>query len=83
MMKWVFLFVAGLLEVGWAVGLKYSDGFTKLVPSIYTILGMIASFHFFIVSIKKSSVRYGICNLDRNWYSRYCNFGSNIVQRTY
>lgn len=41
---WVLLIMAGLFEVGWAVGLKYTDGFTRLVPSVLTVLGMIASF---------------------------------------
>ncbi len=43
-MGWVYLFVAGLLECGWAIGLKYSDGFTKLWPSVLTITAMIVSF---------------------------------------
>jgi quaternary ammonium compound-resistance protein SugE len=43
-MDWVFLFVAGLLEVGWAIGLKYTAGFTKLWPSVGTISAMAASF---------------------------------------
>ncbi|RYD84514.1 MAG: quaternary ammonium compound efflux SMR transporter SugE [Verrucomicrobiaceae bacterium] len=43
-MNWFFLFLAGLLEVGWAVGMKYTAGFTKLWPSVATILTMIASF---------------------------------------
>ena len=42
-MAWFYLFVAGLLEVGWAIGLKYTDGFTNLVPSVLTGLAMIAS----------------------------------------
>ncbi len=42
-MGWVYLFVAGLLECGWAIGLKYSDGFTKLWPSVYTITAMSVS----------------------------------------
>jgi quaternary ammonium compound-resistance protein SugE len=42
-MAWVYLFVAGLLEIGWAVGLKYTEGFTKLTPSVLTIVSMIAS----------------------------------------
>ena len=42
-MAWFYLFVAGLLEIGWAVGLKYTEGFTKLVPSVFTIVSMIAS----------------------------------------
>ncbi len=36
--SWIILFIAGLLEVCWAVGLKYSDGFTKLVPSVFTVV---------------------------------------------
>jgi quaternary ammonium compound-resistance protein SugE len=42
-MAWLYLFVAGLLEIGWAVGLKYTEGFTKLVPSVLTLVSMIAS----------------------------------------
>lgn len=38
--------------MGWAVGLKYSDGFTKLVPTIFTILGMIASYYFLSLALK-------------------------------
>ncbi len=42
-MPWVVLFVAGLLEIGWAVGLKYTAGFTRLWPSVATAVAMIAS----------------------------------------
>ena len=42
-MAWIILFVAGLLEVGWAVGLKQTAGFTRLVPSVLTVLSMVAS----------------------------------------
>lgn len=42
-MPWVKLMVAGVLEVVWAVGLKYTDGFTRLWPSVWTIAAMIAS----------------------------------------
>ena len=42
-MSWVILFFAGLLEVGWAVGLKQSAGFTRLWPSVLTVLAMLAS----------------------------------------
>jgi quaternary ammonium compound-resistance protein SugE len=42
-MAWIYLVVAGLLEVGWAIGLKYTDGFTRLVPSVLTGAAMIAS----------------------------------------
>lgn len=42
-MSWLILLVAGLLEVVWAVGLKYTEGFTKLVPSAVTLVAMTAS----------------------------------------
>lgn len=42
-MVWVVLFVAGLFEIGWAVGLKYAEGFTRLGPSLATVASMIVS----------------------------------------
>ena len=42
-MAWMLLTVTGLLEVGWAIGLKYTDGFTRLVPSVLTLLAMVGS----------------------------------------
>ena len=42
-MAWVILVLAGLLEIGWAIGLKYTEGFTRLWPSIGTILAMVGS----------------------------------------
>jgi quaternary ammonium compound-resistance protein SugE len=42
-MSWIVLFVAGLLEVGWAVGRKYTQGFTRLVPSVLTLTAMAGS----------------------------------------
>jgi quaternary ammonium compound-resistance protein SugE len=42
-MAWVYLIVAGLLEVGWAIGLKYTEGFTRLWPSVLTVGGIAAS----------------------------------------
>ena len=42
-MAWVFLSVAGLFEVGWAIGLKYTEGFTRLAPSVLTLACMAAS----------------------------------------
>jgi quaternary ammonium compound-resistance protein SugE len=51
-MSWVILFVAGLFETSWAVGMKYSDGFTKLYPSIFTILTMAMSVYLLSISLK-------------------------------
>lgn len=42
-MPWIMLVVAGLLEIGWAVGLKYTQGFTKLGPSVATIVAIVLS----------------------------------------
>ena len=42
-LAWIVLFVAGLCEVGWAVGMKYTDGFSRLWPSVWTVALMIAS----------------------------------------
>jgi quaternary ammonium compound-resistance protein SugE len=43
-MAWLLVVLSGLLETGWALGLKASDGFTRLVPSVLTLVGVIASF---------------------------------------
>ena len=51
-MAWIYLFIAGLFEIGWAVGLKYTEGFTKLWPSVITIFGMILSFYFLSTAVK-------------------------------
>jgi quaternary ammonium compound-resistance protein SugE len=42
-MNWVLLVIAGLLEVGWAIGMKYSEGFTRLWPSVWTAVAMVVS----------------------------------------
>ena len=42
-MAWVLLVIAGLFEIGWAIGLKYTEGFTRLVPSLFTVASMIVS----------------------------------------
>lgn len=42
-MSWIYLIIAGLLEIGWAVGLKYTEGFTKVVPSVLTLAAMAGS----------------------------------------
>jgi quaternary ammonium compound-resistance protein SugE len=49
---WVIVLIAGLLETGWALGLKYSDGFTKPIPSILTVVGATASFWLLSIAMK-------------------------------
>ncbi|MZQ75802.1 MAG: hypothetical protein GT589_06520 [Peptoclostridium sp.] len=51
-MKWFELIIAGIFEVGWALSLKYSQGFTKPLPSIITIAGMTASFYLLSLALK-------------------------------
>ncbi|HMC11142.1 MAG TPA: SMR family transporter [Pirellulaceae bacterium] len=51
-MAWVILIIAGLLETGWAIGLKYTDGFRKPVPSVLTILAIAASMYLLAWSAK-------------------------------
>lgn len=51
-MAWIYLIIAGVFEVVWAISLKYSEGFTKLFPSIITGIGMIISFYFLSMALK-------------------------------
>ncbi|MDQ0061929.1 DMT family transporter [Paenibacillus harenae] len=51
-MAWIYLLMAGFLEVGWTFGLKYSEGFTVLVPSIITVVLLAASFYLFAKSMQ-------------------------------
>lgn len=53
---WIILFVAGLMETGWAVGLKYTEGWTKLYPSIATLLLMAGSFFLLSRSLEELPV---------------------------
>ena len=51
-MYWIVLFVAGLFEVAWAIGLKYTEGFSKLWPSVFTIACMIISMGLLAYAVK-------------------------------
>lgn len=51
-MAWVLLVIAGMLEIGWAIGLKYTEGFTRLWPSIGTIAAMVASMALLGVAVR-------------------------------
>jgi quaternary ammonium compound-resistance protein SugE len=55
-MAWVLLVVAGVFEVGWAIGLKYTHGFTKLVPTILTAASMIVSLGLLGIAMKSLPV---------------------------
>jgi len=58
-MAWTLLFVAGLFEVAWAIGLKYTDGFTRLWPSAFTIAAMIVSVVCLALALKSIPVGTG------------------------
>ena len=51
-MSWILLIVAGLFEAGWAIGLKYTHGFTKLIPSVLTIAGIVISMYLLAISAR-------------------------------
>ena len=51
-MAWVYLFVAGLFEVGWAIGLKYTEGFSRILPSLWTLTAMVLSIVLLGVALK-------------------------------
>ncbi|SAK71449.1 small multidrug resistance protein [Caballeronia temeraria] len=52
-MSWILLFIAGLLEVAWAAGLKSSEGFTRLGPSVFTIITALGSFVLLAMAMKQ------------------------------
>jgi quaternary ammonium compound-resistance protein SugE len=58
-MAWVVLFVAGLFEIGWAVGLKYTEGFTRLWPTIGTVISVVLSMGLLGVALRTLPVGTG------------------------
>jgi len=58
-MPWLYLFIAGVLEIVWAIGLKYTEGFTKPLPSAITIAAMVASVWFLAVALRTIPVGTG------------------------
>lgn len=51
-MAWVYLTIAGVFEVGWALGLKYTEGFSRLWPSVLTVVAMVISFQLLSTALK-------------------------------
>jgi quaternary ammonium compound-resistance protein SugE len=58
-MAWLLLFIAGLFEISWAIGLKYSEGMTRLLPTVFTLIGMVFSFVFLSRALKTIPVGTG------------------------
>jgi len=58
-MAWIYLFVAGVFETAWAIGLKYSAGFTKIGPSVFTVIAMMISIYLLAVALRTLPVGTG------------------------
>src|ERR1700760_3443274 len=56
LMSWILLFIAGLLEVAWAAGLKTSEGFTRLWPSVFTVVTALGSFVLLAMAMRQLSL---------------------------
>lgn len=59
---WIFLVIAGLLEICWAIGLKYTEGFSRFIPSLFTILAMVLSMYLLgrAASVLPIGTAYGV-----------------------
>lgn len=58
-MAWTILIIAGLFEIGWAIGLKYTEGFTRLWPSVWTAAAMVISVYLLALALKSIPVGTG------------------------
>ena len=58
-MAWLYLFVAGVFETAWAIGLKYSAGFTKFGPSVFTVVAMSVSLYLLALALRTIPVGTG------------------------
>ncbi len=58
-MAWIYLLIAGLFECTWAIGLKYTEGFTKLIPSSITLVAMVLSVWFLSLALKTIPIGTG------------------------
>ena len=58
-MAWLYLFVAGVFETAWAIGLKYSAGFTKFGPSVFTVVAMMVSLYLLALALRTIPVGTG------------------------
>jgi len=70
-MAWLFLVIAGVFEVVWAVGLMFSSGFTRLLPSVLTVVAMAISLYFLALALRTipvgTGLRYGPESAQPEW----------------
>lgn len=80
-MAWGILFIAGLCEIAWAVGLKYSQGFTKFGASAFTIVFMLLSFWLLGIALRTLPLfRHRLWRLGWHWRNRHGNRQYLLVQ---
>lgn len=78
-MAWLILIIAGLVETGWAIGLKYTDGFTRFWPSVFTVTGIVVSM--ILLSISAHAADWdGLCRVGRHRCCRDSDTG-DLVSR--
>lgn len=58
-MAWTLLIIAGLFEIGWAIGLKYTEGFTRLWPSVWTVTAMVISVYLLAIAVRTLPIGTG------------------------
>lgn len=58
-MAWIYLVIAGMFETAWAIGLKYTEGFSRLWPSVFTVAAMIVSFKLLAMALRTIPVGTG------------------------
>ena len=75
-MAWIYLGIAGILEVVWAYYMKLSEGFTRPVPTIITIIGSLASFWFLSLSMKVLPLGLIPLGFGAHWLPNLANLGS-------
>jgi hypothetical protein len=71
-MAWLALIFAGLFEIGWAVGLKFTEGFTRFWPTLGTVTSMTVSLGLLGDGVAKPAARHRLCHLDRCGDGRHC-----------
>ena len=82
-MSWIYLFIAGIFEIVWAVALKYADGFSNWFYSAVTIIGMVASVYFLAVAMRTIPLgtAYAILDRYRVYWRLYCRH--SLVWRSF
>ena len=78
-MAWMWLLIAGAFEVVWAVGLKYTEGFTRLGPSVVTLGAMALKCCVSFAGLEIHPVGNGLCGMDGNWSRGHGHSGDGVV----